>query len=230
MLFDEMLIIAQNVVAQQAGRFGYNDTICVARTVSGRVVIGVSSSVMMNNMPMTIHAEVDLCNNLFNDKDTAVAEMTLLSASSFQPVLPCNDCIGRLVSLNPYNAGTMLNLPDRSVPITQLGSLMQGGPASMPMPGTGAYPGGYPNMGQPAGYGRYSDQQSLSLEQLQGMSPMRNANNMSVSRAASVYTEGRESDDSGLLKNRLNQLLSDDDPDDIEETKEKPKKKFKLFK
>ena len=206
MLFDEMLGIAQNTAAQQAGRLGFNDTICVARTAGGRIVIGISSSMMMNNMPVPVHAEVDLCNKLMADMDTAVAEIALFNAANFQSVLPCNDCIGRMIGMNSFNAGTILILPDRAVPLSQVGSLMQN-----PLP--------------PPGFVRPPDQQSLSLEQLQGMSPVRNTS-LGLSRAVSDYTADRDSDDSGFLKNRLNQILSDD----IDEPEEKPKKKFKLFK
>ena len=223
MLFDEMLGIAQNTAAQQAGRLGFNDTICVARTAGGRIVIGFSSSMMMNNMPMPVHAEVDLCNKLMADMDTAVAEMSLFNAANFQPVLPCNECIGRMIGMNNFNAGTILILPDRAVPLSQVGSLMQN-PAMNPFAG-GQMNGGFSSMAPPQGYVRPPDQQSLSLEQLQGMSPVRNTS-MGLSRAVSDYTADRDSDDSGFLKNRLNQILSDD----IDEPEEKPKKKFKLFK
>lgn len=231
MLFDEMLGIAQNAAAQQAGRLGFNDTICVARTASGRIVIGISSTTMMNNMPMAIHAEADLCNKLMADMDTAVAEMSLFSAANFQPVLPCNDCIGRLIGMNNVNAGTILILPDRAIPLSQAGSLMQN-PAPPPTPAMNPFAGGQMNggfngMGAPQGFVRPMDQQSLSLEQLQGMSPVRNTS-MGLSRAVSDYTANRDSDDSGFLKSRLNQILSDDIDED--EPEEKPKKKFKLFK
>lgn len=230
MKFEEMLNIARNVAVQQGGRPSFNDTICVARSMNGNIVVGVSYSTLMNGNSVFVHAEVDLCNKLMENMDTAVSEMSLFNAVNFQPVLPCNECIGKLINMNYFNAGTALILPDRTVPLSQVGMLTQNDPntAMNAFPGSGQMGMGFSGMNPPTGQMRFNDQQSVAIDQLQAVKPVRNAG-MGLSRAVSEYTADRDSDDSVFLKKRLNQLL-DDDADEAEETEKKSKKKFKFFK
>lgn len=229
MLFDEILQVARNVASQRMSvnmPLGYNDTICVAKSCTGRVIVGVSSTQMMNNMPVMFHAELDMINNAMKDNDTAIAEMGLVNGGDLSPMLPCPDCVGRIMGMNPYNGGTLLVLPTQTVPLNQMGAFVQN---------QGGMPN--PNMGQPQPalnpYQNASPYQSAAPYQSVGaQSVMQHSMNFSVSvPVPGQFSSGGEEEDSSLLKNRLNKLFTvDDDLDDEEEKKaEKKKKKFKLF-
>ena len=126
MLFNDMYQTAMNVAAQEAAKntpLGTNDTICVVCTASGRVYYGISKTSMTYNGPVSVHAEIDVCNNLMNAGDTVIAEIGLFNAVSYQPMLPCSACASQLTGLNPANANAVVLLPDSTMP---LGGLAQG--------------------------------------------------------------------------------------------------------
>ena len=144
--------IARNVVSQRMSSnmpLGFNDTICVAFTTTSKIYVGVSSMTMVNNMPMQFHAEVDMCNNVMRENDTAIAEMAVFSAASLQPMLPCSDCAARIMGMNPANANTLVLLPTQNVALSQMGAYIQSqNQPQMPM-GQGMVFNGMPvNMGQ----------------------------------------------------------------------------------
>ncbi len=152
MLFDEMSQIARNVVTQRMSQnmpLSFNDTICVAFTTTSKIYVGVSSVTMVNNMPMQFHAEVDMCNNVMRENDTAIAEMAVFNAASLQPMLPCSDCAARIMGMNPANANTLVLLPTQNVALSQMGAYIQSqNQPQMPM-GQGMVFNGMPvNMGQ----------------------------------------------------------------------------------
>lgn len=153
MLFDEMSQIARNVASQRMSSnmpLSFNDTICVAFTASSKIYVGVSSVTMVNNMPMQFHAEVDVCNNVMRENDTAIAEMAVFNAASFQPMLPCSDCAARIMGMNPANANTLVLLPTQNVALSQMGAYIQSqSQPQMPNMGQGMVYNGMPvNMGQ----------------------------------------------------------------------------------
>ena len=153
MLFDEMSQIARNVAAQRMSSnmpLSFNDTICVAFTSSNKIYVGVSSVTIVNNMPMQFHAEVDMCNNVMRENDTAIAEMAVFNAASFQPMLPCSDCAARIMGMNPANSNTLVLLPTQNVALSQMGAYIQSqSQPQMPNMGQGMVFNGMPvNMGQ----------------------------------------------------------------------------------
>ena len=153
MLFDEMSQIARNVAAQRMSSnmpLSFNDTICVAFTSSNKIYVGVSSVTLVNNMPMQFHAEVDMCNNVMRENDTAIAEMAVFNAASFQPMLPCSDCAARIMGMNPANSNTLVLLPTQNVALSQMGAYIQSqSQPQMPNMGQGMVFNGMPvNMGQ----------------------------------------------------------------------------------
>ncbi|MDE7364633.1 MAG: hypothetical protein K2N27_07100 [Ruminococcus sp.] len=128
MRFDDMCTIARITSSQKTSLnipLNYNDTICVVCTSSGKIITGVSQLKYMNNIPMSVHAEIDVYNNLISDSDNAVSEISLFNAVNFQPVIPCNECISKIISLNPNSSNAMLILPDRSIPVLQINAFLQ---------------------------------------------------------------------------------------------------------
>lgn len=221
MQFNDMCQIAKNIAAQYIknnknnNSLSMNDTICVVYTCSGKINVGISSSKMINNIPLLVHAEIEVCNILSNQNDTAIAEMSLFNAVNFQPVLPCNDCALKIMSLNSYNLNTLLVLPTEKITLQNMNTYIQNQNRN-----TVRYP-------EPT--------QSMSLESLQGSSPVRSKNTSPSIYASSSYLAEHDNDDSQLLRGRLNSLLSDDE--DVEELKNKKakekasrKKKFNFFK
>ena len=176
MLFDEMNQIARNIASQRLSNnmpLSFNDTICVVYTTSGKIYVGVSAVKTVNNMPMMCHAEMEVCNNLVSENDTAIAEISVFNAGNFQPVLPCPDCAARIVGLNPHNAGTLILLPTQNVVLSQLGAFVQSQqnpqmPMGQAVPPAGGYQGMPVNQyqGMPPQMGQY---QSPPVNQYYGM-------------------------------------------------------------
>ncbi len=128
MRFDDMCTIARITSSQKIGLnipLTYNDTICVVCTASGKIITGISKLKYINNNPVCVHAEIDVYNNLIGDIDNAVAEISLFNAVNFQPIIPCNECISKIISLNPNSSNAMLILPDRSIPVLQINAFLQ---------------------------------------------------------------------------------------------------------
>lgn len=257
MLFDEMSQIAKNVASQRMSSnmpLTFNDTICVAYTANNKIYVGLSSTKMVNNMPMAYHAEIDLCNNLMAENDTAVSEISLFNAATFQPVLPCSECASRIMGMNPYNVNTLFLLPTQNVALSQMGAYIQSqnqmsmasaAPVGqgMPMQNMGGYQGvpyqgmypqnmGYPG-GMPAQYAAPVQPAAPApvqpVVQNQYAAP-------EASRTESMYLAGEDKDDGEILKSRLNKLFSVEDEPDINDLKAQKaqekaaqKKKFKLF-
>lgn len=262
MLFDEMNQIARNIASQRLSSnmpLSFNDTICVVYTARNKIFVGVSSTKMVNNMPMLCHAEMEVCNNLLNENDTAITEMSVFSAGNFQPVLPCPDCAARIIGLNPANANTLLLLPTQNVVLSQLGTFVQAqqNPQMMPaqaggyqgmLPQMGVYQGMSPQMGgyqgmpaQTVGY-QGMPQQPVNTyptapQQTYTPPPTQPAvQSRYVSQTESAYLSGDDTDSGSYLKGRLNKLFDVEDEPDLEDLKAKKaaekaasKKKFKLF-
>lgn len=225
---------------------GYNDTICVAFTANSKIYVGVSGVTMMNNMPMQLHAEVDVCNNVMRENDTAIAEMAVFNAASLQPMLPCSDCAARIITMNPANANTLVLLPTQNVALSQMGVYIQS--QSQPqMPnnmGQGMVYNGMPvNMGQyqgmpyqgmpvQQGMGQPAMQQYAMPPQQQYAMPPQPAQTSapSVQPAAaksryaettSQYLNTGDTDSGSYLKGRLDKLFSVEDELDIDDMKAK---------
>lgn len=254
MLFDEMAQIAKNIASQRMSSnmpLTFNDTICVAYTASSKIYVGVSTTKMVNNMPMAYHAEMELCTNLVNENDTAVSEISLFNAATFQPVLPCSDCASRIIGMNPYNANTLFLLPTQAVALTQMGAYIQSqnqlssAPMGQGMPMQNMGYQGVPYQGinqsmypQNAGYPGMPVQYASPMQTAASVQPavQNQYAKPEIDRTESMYLSGEDTDEGQILKNRLNKLFSVEDEPDINDLKAQKaqekaaqKKKFKLF-
>lgn len=119
MLFNEMYQTAKNTIEVSNTGFNEDDTICVAYTVSGKVYTGLSSVKYIGSISVFVHAEIDLCNSLLKNHDTAVAEIALFKVKNLETVLPCSDCILKIISLNSLNTNTVFVLPSENVPLSK---------------------------------------------------------------------------------------------------------------
>jgi cytidine deaminase len=250
MLFDEMSQVARNVVTQRMSSnmpLSFNDTICVAYTSSSKIYVGVSSVTMVNNMPMQFHAEVDMCNNVMRENDTAIQEMAVFNAASLQPMLPCTDCAARIMAMNPANSNTLVLLPTQNVALSQMGAYIQSqSQPQMPM-GQGMVYNGMPvNMGQyqampyggmpMQGMGQPMPAQQYAMPgqpQQYAMPPQTPAQpaapatsqyagtKSQYTETTSQYLESGDTDSGSYLKGRLDKLFSVEDEMDIEDMKAK---------
>lgn len=253
MLFDEMSQVARNVVTQRMSSnmpLSFNDTICVAFTASSKIYVGVSSITMVNNMPMQFHAEVDMCNNVMRENDTAIQEMAVFNAASLQPMLPCTDCAARIMAMNPANSNTLVLLPTQNVALSQMGAYIQSqSQPQMPM-GQGMVYNGMPvNMGQyqampyggmpMQGMGQPMQPQPQQQYAMPGqpqqyaMPPQTPAQpaapvtsqyagtKSQYTETTSQYLESGDTDSGSYLKGRLDKLFSVEDEMDIEDMKAK---------
>ena len=107
------------------------DTVCAIQSRSGRVYTGISR--------MNLHAEIDAIRNMQGAGEVIIDGILLLSAQNGLPMLPCNNCIGYILSLHPENAGCCAILQDR---IVRLSETMIFAPPQGGMPGdTGVFAG-----------------------------------------------------------------------------------------
>lgn len=249
MLFDEMNQIARNIASQRLSSnmpLSFNDTICVVYTTTSKIYVGVSAVKTVNNMPMMCHAEMEVCNNLLSENDTAIAELSVFNAGNFQPVLPCPDCAARIMALNPNNAGTLILLPTQNVVLSQLGAFVQSQqnpqmPMGQAVPPAGGYQGMPVNQyqGMPPQMGQYQappvnqyygmPQQNMSqyqaMPQQQYAPPVQPQTQSryiaSEHVTSSVYLSGEDTDSGSYLKGRLNKLFDVEDEPDLEDLKAK---------
>lgn len=254
MLFDEMSQIARNVVTQRMSQnmpLSFNDTICVAFTANSKIYVGVSSVTMVNNMPMQFHAEVDMCNNVMRENDTAIQEMAVFNAASLQPMLPCSDCAARIMQMNPANSNTLVLLPTQNVALSQMGAYIQSqSQTQMPM-GQGMVYNGMPvnmgqyqgmpyggmpmqGMGQPMPAQQYAmpgqPQQQYAMppqptaapvQPVEMSAPAQSATQSKYTETTSQYLESGDTDSGSYLKGRLDKLFSVEDELDIDDMKAK---------
>lgn len=248
-----------NKLTQERGFLNPGETVCVISSRSGRVYNGVSHVEMMNGVPTPIHAEVDAIRNMQNLGEYVVDTLVLIDAATRSPMLPCNNCISYILSLNPENQMGSVAMPDRLIPLPQVGMFATGGAAmgaapmgAQPMGGMpmGTQPmGGMPMGAQPMG-GMPMNANPAAMNPAANMNPMDAnpiaANPVPQSMVTSVPVSqplagGAKGD---LLKNRVSSIMSmaeddddDDDilaelgitPDDDGDGKGKKKKRFGLF-
>lgn len=215
-----------NKITQERGFLNPGDTVCVVSSQSGRVYNGVSHVEMINGVPTSIHAEVDAIRNMQTLGEFVVDTLVLIDAASRAPMLPCNNCIGYIMSLNPESAEGFVAMPDRLIRFSEVGMFAMGGAAApMGAPPMGANPMGMNPSGNPM-----MDANPLAANPV----PQSMMTSVPVSRPL----PGAGAAKGDLLKNRVSSLMSiaedDDDEDILEELGladegKKKKKRFGLF-
>ena len=93
------------------------DTVCTIQTSSGRIYTGISRTDMNN----TVHAEIDAVQNMLAAGENIIEGLLLLNTQSRTPMLPCNNCIGYILSLAPANSNCLIMMPDRMISISEVG-------------------------------------------------------------------------------------------------------------
>lgn len=92
------------------------DTVCALQTASGRIFTGVSCS----DMNSSVHAEVDAVRNMLAAGEKIIQAILLISTTRRMPLLPCNNCVGYILSLAPENSGCVVMMQDRVINLPEV--------------------------------------------------------------------------------------------------------------
>jgi cytidine deaminase len=98
-----------------------DSTVCAVQSLSGRIYTGVSHPEMNNGMQTLVHAEVDAVRNMLAANDNGIEAMLLINTQSRMPMLPCPNCIGYILSLDPRNQNCAVMMQDRMLNINEAG-------------------------------------------------------------------------------------------------------------
>ena len=200
-MYQNMFKVAQEVALQRrnTGQCAPNDTVCVICSATKQTYTGVSHNEMQNGMMVNIHAE-------------------LVDIMTLQPILPCNNCMSLILGQAPANANCQVVLPDRMVPLTQVG-MMNGGnnpQFNQPPPQSGYMYGnnGYAAPPQGSMYGTLPQGNMYGQGAMYNNSmPYNEANPVSGGRfASSMYsnslTKPTRKAGGSLLKNKVGGLVN----------------------
>lgn len=210
-----------------------SDTVCALQTDSGRIYTGISHTDMNN----PIHAEVDAVRNMLAAGEKIIIGLLLISTQMRTPMLPCNNCLGYILSLAQENIGCMVMLQDRMISINEVGMF------AAPMGGMMENPNfvGLTPM-QP----QYVSAHAVSAAPVPQPIPAPVPPQATESFPSTVSPETPETDiktvketstantenaTGDLLKNKVNSLLRsvDDDTDEFLESLPTKKKRFGFF-
>ncbi len=154
MMYEAMFNIVQEAAMRQQQSGAYispEDTVCVICAASQKVYVGISRVETRNGQPMNIHAEIVAMQQMHAAGDTVAESLLMCNLMSRRPMLPCNGCIQYMIQHNPENAKCQVVLPDRNIPLSEIGKPMPNPYAgaapvgSMPFNGSMPYNGAVPN-------------------------------------------------------------------------------------
>lgn len=97
------------------------DTVCVVCSGSGKIYTGINIINNNGNFPENVHAEIDVINKMRAEGETIVRAITVFNSCNVSPILPCNGCIGMIMSMNPENANAQIVTPSGNIRITDVG-------------------------------------------------------------------------------------------------------------
>lgn len=208
------------------------DTVCTIQSISGRIYTGISRT----DMNSTIHAEIDAVQNMLAAGENIIEGLLLLNTQNRTPMLPCNNCIGYIMSLAPANANCMIMMPDRMISISEVG-MFAAPMGNMPEPNM--YGGHAPAAPQPQ-YAAHAKASPIATAQRPtnnsvtapplAAAPFSESTVESTSVSMDTNTANAKGD---ILKNRVSSLLKvaeEPETDEFLNSLPSPKKRFGFFK
>lgn len=179
-----------------------DDTVCVIASISGRLFTGYNRRDTINGIQRNIHAEIEAMRAMKTAGESTVCTLLLISCANGMPLLPCDDCMRSILTLNPDNIRCEIMMMDRAVPIAEFFNRI------MPKQRTHAD-------------GRVSQPVSQQISQQFNAAP-------TVTSVSAVSVQIPEAtNDANLLRNKVTDLLNTvDDDDDKDEEQPKKKKGF----
>ncbi|HBB72529.1 MAG TPA: hypothetical protein DCZ71_07990 [Ruminococcus sp.] len=207
MAYEFMYSAAMDIIQSRISsgdKFGYDDTVCVIYTRSGKICTGFSRTENTGGQPGVVHAEIEALRIVQTYNESAIEAIMLVHILSRGLILPCNNCLGYIVSLNSSNAQSVIVVSDRLIRVSEVSKFVSapaGAGLNVPPPSvnaarTGVMQGGIQNSGA-SGY--------ISPDQPQ----------------KPVYTPPSERAKGDYLKKRVNKLMraAEDDEDEVSEEK-----------
>ena len=138
MMYEAMFNIVQDAAMrhQQSGAYvTQEDTVCAICAASQRVYTGISRMEVHNGMQVNVHAEIVAMQQMQAAGENAAESLLMVNLLTLRPMLPCSGCIQYIISQNPGNTACQVVLPDRNIPLGEVGQ-----PAANPY--AGAAPAG----------------------------------------------------------------------------------------
>lgn len=217
------------------------DTVCTIESGSGRIYTGISRS----DMNAVIHAEVDAVRSMQAAGEYIIRGLLLISTQTRTPMLPCNNCLGYILSLSPENTNCMILMNDRIIGINEV-SMFAAPMGAVPEPNSFNIP---PQSQRP----QYTTHASVSPVQSGPYAPIQPVAEESVKAEENVSEQPKETvrsvstaeiievsakveannvNSSGdILRGRVKDLLkaADDDTDEFLNSLPSTKKRFGFF-
>lgn len=148
MMYDAMFNIVQDTAIryQQSGAYiTPDDTACVICAASQQVYTGISRVEVHNGQPINVHAEIVAMQQMKAAGETAAESLLMVNLLTRRPMLPCSGCIQYIISQNPENAKCLVVLPDRNIPLGEIGRPQTNPYANATLAGSMPYNGAVPN-------------------------------------------------------------------------------------
>ena len=119
---DAVFNAAQTAAIQliESGNFIPPDsTVCAVETASGRIFTGISRNELNGHVSVPVHAETEAVKNMLASGERVITALLLINTQNRAPMLPCNNCIGYILSLDPRNGECLIIMPDRMIKLSE---------------------------------------------------------------------------------------------------------------
>lgn len=181
------------------------DTVCIIYSRSGKIYSGSSKAGNYMN-PLGVHAEIEAVRYMQAFNETAIEAIMLVHIYSNGLILPCNNCLSYISSINPANNMSVIVVSDRLIPINEVVQY------AAPSPGANVPP--FP--AQPA-------------DKADGPAEPDTQGNDTPSDQSQTETSSAEKASGSYLKNKVNDLMNVAIDDEEEEIKNAPRTKGKTL-
>lgn len=114
-----------------------DDTVCVLCSSSGRLFTGLSHFVNQGGMIQNIHAELEAIRNMQIMGESVIDSMLLISIVNGMPLLPCFDCMRKILSLHTDNIYCEIMMQDRAVPLAEFSDQLRAQAVRTTLPNLG---------------------------------------------------------------------------------------------
>ncbi|MCQ2464721.1 MAG: cytidine deaminase [Oscillospiraceae bacterium] len=115
------------------------DTVCVICSGNGTIYTAYNEYVQRDNGPENVHAEINAIKKMLADGQTKIKAVTVFNSCTVTPLLPCNGCIARILSLNPENYNTLVVTPNGNILLTDVSRFAAGPDLSQTRVSAGGY-------------------------------------------------------------------------------------------
>lgn len=224
MAYEFMYNIAMDLINARLESGEYitpEDTVCAVFTRSGKIYTGISRTENFGGQMVSVHAEIDAIRNMQAYNENAIEAIILALVAARTIILPCNNCISYILSLDSQNSQSWVVVTDRLIRLDEISRFITPQPdMNINVPPPPASHTNIPPVSDPI-IGRPSDLRNNreSIPELEENLPY---------KTERTYITPTEKANGDYLKKRLNNLMSvtEDDEDDLSDETKKGKKLF----